>query len=160
MLTTTPTLAQIQSCLPARPASRCTALTIALDAARAHLDAALDDLHLLVSTGELSADGAGDLERDYVARHLRRVAELEERGALACTPDDWQQFVTAAARRTTTAQRAAARRVRARRERTARQCLVVATGHIEDPWIAALDNSEPDAELHVIRADLAAAHLL
>ena len=160
MLTTTPTLPQIQSCLPPRPASRYTALTIALDAARAQLDAALNDLRALVSTDELSADAAADLEREYAARHLRRVAELEERGALACTPDEWQQFVTAAARRTTAARRAADRRERARRERTARQCLVVSTGHIDDPWIAALDNSEPDAELHAIRADLAAAHLL
>lgn len=161
MLTTTSTaLAQIRSCAPARPASHCTAMKIALDAARARLDAALDDLRTLVATGELCVDAAADLERDDVARHLRRVAELEQRGALACTPEEWQRFVTAAERRTSAARRSADRRERARRERTARHCLAVASGRIDDPWIAALDSGEPDPELRAIRADLAAAHLL
>jgi hypothetical protein len=161
MLTTTRTaLAQIRSCAPVRPASECTAMINGLAAAGARLDAALDDLRTLVSTGDLCADAAVDLERDYVARHLRRVAELEQRGALACTPEEWQRFVTAAARRTSAARRSADRRERARRERTTRHCLAVASGRIDDPWIAALDSVEPDPELRAIRADLAAAHLL
>lgn len=142
------------------PARRCTALTVALDAARTRLDAALADLHALVADGELCADAAGDLEREYVARHLRRVADLEQRGALACAPDEWLRYVTTATRHEAATARAGERRHRARMRRATRNCLVVAPGRITDPAIAMLLDSEPDAEACAIRADLAAASLL
>ena len=100
------------------------------------------------------------LEAEYVERYLHRVAALEERGALACTPDEWQRFTLIAARRTAARRGAAARRDRARDRRTARDCLVVAPGRIVDPALSALVDAEPDAEILEIRAELAAAQLL
>jgi hypothetical protein len=161
-------LTTITSSAPARTtprsrgvsAPRVSALQVALDDAHARLDAALAELRTLVARGALGVDDAADLEADYAARHLRRVAALEERGALACTPNEWQRFTATAARRTASRRGAAARRERARTARSARQCRVVAPGGILDPLLAALYGADPDAELLEIRAELAAAHLL
>lgn len=158
--TTTPTTV-VAHALPDRGRSpRTSALTVALETAHARLDAALHDLRTLIAAGELSQDVAQDLEREYVARHLHRVADLEERGALACTPGEWLQFATTAARRDAANARAAQRRHRARLRRTVRQCRVVAPGRIADPVIATLIDRDTDAEASEIRADLAAASLL
>lgn len=137
-----------------------TALRVAFDDAHARLDAALADLRTLVSHERLGSDDASGLEAEYVERHLRRVAALEERGALACTPDEWQHFTATAARRRAARRGAAARRARVRNEIAARECLVVAPGHILDPLLTALLSAEPDAEILEIRAELAAAQLL
>jgi hypothetical protein len=159
-ITTTTVTAAVDVRIHCGPLRRCTALIVALDAARARLDAALAELHALVADGELCADAAGDLEREYVARHLRRVAELEQRGALACTPDEWLHFVTTAMRHEAAIARAGERRHRARMRRATRHSLVVAPGRIADPAIAMLVDSELDAEAQEIRAELAAAALL
>jgi hypothetical protein len=158
---TTTTPSRSRTALPdQRRAPRVSALHVALDDARAHLDAALADLRALVCHERLDADDASTLEADYVRRYLQRVAALEERGALACTPDAWQRFTAIAARRTAARRGAAARRDRARERRTARDCLVVAPGRIVDPSLSALVDAEPDAEILEIRAELAAAQLL
>ena len=161
LTTTTPTRSRTTLLDPQRAsASRVSALRVALDDARAHLDAALADLRALVCHERLGADDASALEADYVERYLRRVAALEERGALACTAGEWQRFTVIAVRRTAARQGAAARRDRARDRRTARDCLVVAPGRIIDPSLSALVDAEPDAEILEIRAELAAAQLL
>lgn len=136
------------------------ALRVALDEAHARLDAALAELRALVSHEGLGSDDASTLEAEYVERYLRRVAALEERGALACTPDEWRRFTATAARRTAARRGAAARRERVRNELAARQCLVVAPGRILDPFLTALLSADPDAEILEIRAELAAAQLL
>jgi hypothetical protein len=159
-ITTTTVTAAVDVRIHCGPARRCTALIVALDAARTRLDDALADLHALVADGELCADAAGDLEREYVARHLRRVAELEQRGALACTPDEWLRFVTTAARHEAAITRASEQRHRARMRRATRHSLVVAPGRITDPAIAMLVDRELDTEAQEIRAELAAAALL
>jgi hypothetical protein len=162
MLTTT-ALTRSRTALPDQrraSASRVSALHVALDDARAHLDAALADLRVLVCHERLGADDASALEADYVERYLQRVAALEERGALACTPGEWQRFTAIAARRMAARRGAAARRDRARERRTARDCLVLAPGRIVDPSLSALVDADPDAEILEIRAALAAAHLL
>jgi hypothetical protein len=161
MLTTT---TSARSRGPLRPHTatppRITALSVALDDAHARLGAALADLRTLLIDEALSPDDAAVLEAEVAARHLRRVAALEERGALACTPEEWQRFTLTAARRRASRRSATARRERARNALAARQCLVVAHGCILDPLLAALDRADPDAELLEIRAELAAAQLL
>jgi len=141
-------------------APRFSALCVALEEAHAHLDAALADLRALVSRQRLGADDASALEAEYVERYLHRVAALEERGALACTADEWQRFTVIAMRRTAARRGAAARRDRARNRLTARNCLVVAPVRIVDPLLSALVDTEDDAEILEIRAELAAAQLL
>lgn len=139
---------------------RVSALRVALDEAHAHLDAALADLRALVCHVRLGADDAAALEAEYVERYLRRVAALEERGALACTADEWRRFTAIAVRRAAAVRGAAERRHRARDRRAARDCLVVAPGRIVDRSLSALVDAEPDAEILEIRAELAAAQLL
>ena len=162
MLTTTPpTRSRTTLTEPQRgTAPRIGALRVALDDAHAQLDAALADLRALVSHRRLGADAASALEAEYVERYLHRVAALEERGALACTADEWLRFTEIAARRTAARRGAAARRDRARDRRAARDCLVVAPGRIADPSLSALIDAEADAEILEIRAELAAAQLL
>jgi hypothetical protein len=161
LTTTTPSRPRTTLMNPQREtAPRVSALSVALDEAHTHLDAALADLRALVSDERLGADDASALEADYVERYLHRVAALEERGALACTADEWQRFTMTAVRRTAARRGAAARRDRARDRRTARDCLVVAPGRIVDPSLSALVDAEPDAEILEIRAELAAAQLL
>jgi len=165
MLTTTTTTTSTRSRLALLPPQqgtplRVTAVRVALDDAHAHLEAALADLRALVSDQRLGADAASALEAEYAERYLQRVAALEERGALACTPDEWQRFTVIAARRTAGRRAAAARRDRARDRRSARDCLVVTPGRIVDPLLSALVDAEPDAEILEIRAELAAAQLL
>jgi hypothetical protein len=158
MLTTTTTA---RPCATRRAATIAQARErIALDDAHHRLDAALGDLRGLVSHEGLGCDDASDLAAKYVERYLRRVAALEERGALACRPDEWQRFVAIAAKRTAAGQDVSARRRRARNELAARQCRVVATGRIRDPFLAAIVAPDPDAEILEIRAELAAAQLL
>lgn len=139
---------------------RVSALRVALDDAHAQLNAALAELGALLPDGRLGADDAAALEAEYVERYLQRVAALEERGALACTPDEWRRFTAIAARRTVARVSASARRERARNELAARQCLVVAPGRILDRFVAGVVGCEPDAEILEIRAELAAAQLL
>ena len=141
-------------------ASRVSALRVALDDAHAQLNAALADLRALVCDARLGADDASALEAEYVERYLHRVAALEERGALACTADEWQRYTVIAARRTAARTGAAKRRDRARDRRTARDCRVVTPGRIVDSSLSALIDAEPDAEILEIRAALAAAQLL
>ena len=161
MLTnTTPTRSRTTLPHPQRTTPRVSALRVALDDAHAQLDAALADLRVLVSHHRLGADDAAALEAEYAERYLQRVAALEERGALACTADEWQRFTAIAVRRTAARRGAAARRDRARERRTMRDCLVVAAGRIVDPSVLALVDAEPDAEILEIRAELAAAQLL
>jgi hypothetical protein len=161
LTTTTPTRPRTTLAHPERAtAPRVSALRVALDDAHAQLDAALSDLGMLVCHQRLGADDAATLEAEYVERHLRRVAALEERGALACTADEWQRFTAIAHRRTAALAGAAARRDRARERRAARDCLVVAPGRIADRSLSALVDDEPDAEILEIRAELAAAQLL
>jgi len=158
MLTTTTTTATRSrpALLPPQQGTplRVTAVRVALDDAHAHLEAALADLRALVSHQRLGADDASALEAEYAERYLQRVAALEERGALACTPDEWQRFTVIAARRT------AARRAAAARRDRARDCVVVTPGRIVDPLLSALVDAEPEAEILEIRAELAAAQLL
>ena len=161
LTTTTPTRSRTTLPHPQRAtAPRVSALRVALDDAHAQLDAALADLRVLVSHHRLGADDAAALEAEYAERYLQRVAALEERGALACTADEWQRFTAIAVRRTAARRGAAARRDRARERRTMRDCLVVAAGRIVDPSLSALVDAEPDAEILEIRAELAAAQLL
>jgi hypothetical protein len=162
MLTTTrPIRSRTTRPHPQRAAApRVTALRVALDDAHAQLEAALADLRALIGHQRLGAGDAAALEADYAERYLQRVAALEERGALACTADEWQRFTATAARRTAARRGAAARRDRARDRRTARDCLVVAAGRIADPSLSVLVDAEPDTEILEIRAELAAAHLL
>ena len=142
------------------PAFRVSALRVALDDAQAGLDAALAELGALVSHDGLGAEDACALEAEYVERYLRRIAALEERGALACTPDEWRRFTATAARRTAARRSASSRRERARKALAARQCLVVAPGRIGDRFVAGLVGCEADEETLEIRAELAAAQLL
>jgi hypothetical protein len=137
MLTTTTSTRSRLALVPPQQgiAPRVTALRIALDDAHAHLEAAVADLRALVSHERLGADDASALEAEYVERYLQRVAALEERGALACTADEWRRFTVIAARRTAARRGAAARRDRARDRRIARDCLVVAPGRIVDPQL-------------------------
>ncbi|MDP1847010.1 MAG: hypothetical protein Q8K79_04380 [Solirubrobacteraceae bacterium] len=161
LTTTTPRRSRTTLTDPPRgAASRISALRVALDDAQTQLNAALADLSTLVSHARLGADDAAALEAEYVERYLHRVAALEDRGALACTADEWQRYTVIAARRTAARRGAAARRDRARERRTARDCLVVAPGRIVDSSLSALIDAEPDAEILEIRAALAAAHLL
>ena len=133
-------------------AMQVTPLSVALDEEHAPLTAALGDLRALVKRSELSANDAHDLERDYVARYLRRVAELEERGALACTPDEWRRYVAKAHERTARGSAAKARRERLRAARVARDGVVVAPADVDRPLLAALTAADPDAEIVAIRA--------
>ena len=161
LTTTTPTRSHTTLNGPQRnSAPPVSALRVALDDAQAHLNAALADLRALVAHARLGADDAAALEDEYVERYLRRIAALEERGALACTADEWRRFTVIAARRTAVRRGAAARRERVRHRRAARDRLVVAPGRIVDPALAALVDAEPDAEILEIRAALAAAQLL
>ena len=115
LTTTTPTRSRTTPPHPQRAtAPRVSALRVALDDAHAQLDAALADLRALVSHARLGADDAAALEAEYAERYLHRVAALEERGALACTADEWQRFTAIAVRRTAARRGAAARRDRAR----------------------------------------------
>lgn len=142
------------------PAFSVSALRVALDDAQDRLDAALAELGALVTHRGLAPEDASALEAEYVERYLRRIAALEERGALACAPDEWRRFTATAARRTAARRSASVRRERARNRPAARQCLVVAPGRILDPLLVGLVGSEPDAEILEIRAELAAAQLL
>jgi sarcosine oxidase gamma subunit len=144
----------------AAPNTTISALSLALDDAQARLDAALDDLRALVAGGELTAADARALEDEYAARHLRRVATLEERGALACTPDEWCAYVAQAGARRARIDSARSRRERLRVALAARQCLVVAAGRIAEPTLVTFAGAEPDDEILEIRAELAAAQLL
>jgi len=137
-----------------------TALSVALDEAQARLDAALEELRRLIADGALAADEARALEADYVTSHLRRVATLEQRGALACSPDEWEDHVMAAKARRARIESARSRRARLRIAVAARRCLVVAAGRIDDPALAVLIDDETDEETLEIRAELAAAQLL
>lgn len=161
MLTnTTPTRSRTTLPHPQHTTPRVSAMRVALDDAHAQLDAALADLRALVSHRRIGADDAAALEAEYAARYLQRVAALEERGALACTADEWRRFTAIAVRRTAARRGAAARRDRARERRTMRDRLVVAAGRITDPSLSALVDAEADAEILEIRAELAAAQLL
>ena len=160
LTTTTATRSRPTPLRHGAPAFRVSALRVALDDAQARLDAALAELGALVSHHGLGAEDASALEAEYVERYLRRIAALEERGALACTPEEWRRFTATAARRTAARRSAAARRERARNALAARQRLVVAPGRILDPLLAGLVGVDQDAETLEIRAALAAAQLL
>lgn len=159
LTTTTPTRSTAVSRPRSAAAPHVSAIDVALDDARARLEAALADLRELVSRDALSSADAFALEAEYVERCLQRIAELEERGALACTPEQWQQFTVTAARRRAARRGASTRRDRARDTFTDRQCRVLVPGRVRDPFAALID-PEHDAELLEIRAELAAAQLL
>ncbi|MDQ3723823.1 MAG: hypothetical protein M3376_12360 [Actinomycetota bacterium] len=132
------------------------ALSVALDEARARLQAALADLRELLAGGELRADEARGIEAEYAEVYLTRVAALEQLGALACRPGEWERYARVAAARSF----AKARRDRLRDALMSRQCLVVAPGRLVEPFLASLVDGEPDAEILEIRAELAAQDLL
>lgn len=136
------------------------ALAVAVDDARRRMDSALGDLRELLAAGELDSDAARAVEAEYVEVYLVRVAALEQLGAGACTPDEWERYEAEAVARTARRRSAKARRDRLRDELTARQCVVVAPGRVADPFLAALVADEPDAEILEIRAELAAAQLI
>lgn len=157
MLTsTTATMPASSSPAPVSSATAVSAIAVAIDHARTRLDAALADLRMLLAAGDLAPDEAHGLQDEYAEVYLGRVAALEQLGELACTPAEWRRYTKAAEMRTC----AKARRERLRDAITARQCLVVAPGRIADPFLAALVDAEPDAEVLEIRAELAARGLL
>lgn len=138
LTTTTPTRSRTTLPHPhLATAPRVTALCVAVDEAHAHLNAALADLRALVCQERLGAEDAAALEAEYIERYLHRVAALEERGALGCTPEEWQRFTAVAVRRTAARRGAVARREHERDRRTARDCLVVAPGRIVDRSLSA-----------------------
>ena len=160
LMTASPTTPRADTCGAARNTSAVIALSIALDDARQRLHGALTDLRGLVTSGELERSESDALEAEYAEVYLARVAALEERGALACTPDEWRRYAARAQERNARRNSAKARRERLRDALVARQCLVLAPGRLVDPLLATLTAAEPDDEILEIRAELAASHLL